>query len=125
MIDIKEGVELFNNEEFFAAHDYFEELWIKAESQNRLFFQGMVQLAVGCYHLICKNYKGSLSQFTRGISKLEQYPHEYNGVNLGHLLIQIKPFKQQLEYYFEDKVAEVAPVNLPKVVYQINYKVKE
>lgn len=29
--EIEEGVNLFNEQDFFAAHDFFENLWINAD----------------------------------------------------------------------------------------------
>ena len=90
MFDIDEGVHLFNDSDFFSAHDFFEDIWMEAEQDEKLFFQGMVQISVGCYHLICGNLKGAKSQFTKGLTKLEVYLPFYYKVNLNKLTKEIK-----------------------------------
>ena len=86
MKNIIEGVYLFNNAEFFAAHDFFEDLWMESENNNKLFFQGLTQVSVGCFHLISGNYKGTLSQLQKGIHKLSKYPPVYLGINIKNLI---------------------------------------
>ena len=71
-MDINKGIELFNDGSYFEAHDHFEEMWNEAERGEKEFYQGLVQISVGSYHLICGNNKGALSQYNKGMSKLEK-----------------------------------------------------
>ncbi len=89
MFDITNGVHLFNDSDFFSAHDFFEDIWMEAERNEKAFFQGMVQVSVGCYHLICGNFKGAKSQLTKGISKLNKYLPFYYGLNLDKFIKQL------------------------------------
>jgi len=41
------------------------------DREERFFFQGMVQVSTGCYHLIFGNFRGSLSQLKKGTKKAE------------------------------------------------------
>ncbi len=50
MLNITEGIKLFNNSDFFAAHDFFEGLWMEAK-KDKLFYQGLIQVSVGCFSL--------------------------------------------------------------------------
>ncbi len=90
MIDISDGIALFNESDFFSAHDFFEDIWMDADRDEKEFFQGLVQISVGSYHLICGNLKGAKSQLTKGITKLKKYEPDYYKVNLGLLNEQIK-----------------------------------
>ena len=90
MKDISEGIRLFNESDFFSAHDFFEDCWINCNHEERLFFQGMVQISVGCFHLLGGNINGSLSQFRKGMQKLVHYGPEYRGINLEKLLDEVK-----------------------------------
>ncbi|MEW5843216.1 MAG: DUF309 domain-containing protein [Bacteroidota bacterium] len=42
MKDIIEGIRLFNESDFFSAHNIFEELWAESDREDRCFFQGLV-----------------------------------------------------------------------------------
>ncbi len=91
MKDIIEGIALFNNGDFFSAHDFFESCWFECEKNDRLFYQGLVQVSVACFHLVSGNYKGSLSQFTKGTDKLNSYLPEYKNLDLALLLLKVDP----------------------------------
>jgi predicted metal-dependent hydrolase len=82
MIDISDGITLFNNFDFFAAHDFFEDIWMDADRKEKEFFQGLVQVSVGCYHLICGNLKGAKSQLSKSRNKLNKFEPDYYGINL-------------------------------------------
>lgn len=113
--EIQEGVDLFNNHDFFAAHDFFENLWIGAESKDRFFLQGMVQISVGGYHLLNENYKGSLSQFKKGTEKLKNYIPGYKGIELEILLQKLDNVISELEFYFSDGIVKIEVENIPKI----------
>lgn len=83
------GIELFNTKEFFDCHDVWEELWHDERGERRRFLQGMIQAAVGCYHLTNGNTTGAISQFTKSLEKLSEYPPDYHGIQLGKLRDQL------------------------------------
>jgi uncharacterized protein len=89
--DIIAGIELFNKADFFAAHDFFEDCWFDCKRNEKFFFQGLVQVSVGCYHLISGNFKGASSQFQKGIKKLKEYDSPYMNVNLQLLIKKLEP----------------------------------
>jgi len=68
-----QGVEEFNRADFFAAHDTLEDLWRDTSGPLRLFYQGLIQLAVGFYHLSNDNRRGALNLLEKGLTKLEAY----------------------------------------------------
>ena len=97
MIDISEGVLLFNECDFFSAHDFFEEIWMDSSSSEKEFFQGLVQISVGLYHLICGNLKGAKSQLTKGKVKLEKFPSNYCKINNVKLIKDISILLMNLD----------------------------
>ena len=50
----------------------------------------MVQVSVGCYHLVSGNLKGALSQLKKGIKKLKQYDSVYKNVNVQLLIEKVE-----------------------------------
>ena len=47
----REGLRLFNEEDFFECHEVFEELWSESQGDDRKFLQGLIQAAVALFHL--------------------------------------------------------------------------
>ena len=113
--DISGGIELFNDFDFFSAHDFFENLWMNADKKDRLFFQGLVQVSVGSYHLINKNYNGALSQYKKGTQKLHSYVPVYKSLKVDLLLENIEILITDLELYFSDEMQSVDIDKIPKL----------
>jgi uncharacterized protein len=84
------GVELFNQKAFFECHDIFEDLWHLERGERRLFLQGLIQAAVGCYHLSNGNTTGAVSQYTKSLAKLETYPGSYLGIDVARLVSELQ-----------------------------------
>jgi len=90
LIRFGEGIKKFNEGEFFDCHDILEDIWFGIRGSSRNFYQGLIQVAVGFYHItVRENPKGALSQLRKGTDKLKEYKPEFNGVELEHLLEKI------------------------------------
>lgn len=92
-----QGIQEFNSRRFFEAHDVLEDLWHEYRELDRTFLQGLIQVAVGFYHLENGNYKGSCSQFTKGISKLEAYLPHHHGIETEQFVVQVKHWRSLVE----------------------------
>jgi len=91
------GIEEFNRQFFFEAHDLWEEIWVETTGNHRLFYQGLIQTAVGFYHLSHGNLKGACSQFGKALAKLEQYLPEYHGLDTQSLVDSLRACKIDAE----------------------------
>lgn len=79
---LTEGVRLFNDGFYFECHDVLEDLWSGLRGPSRDFFQGLIQVSVGYYHLGNGNRAGALSLFGRALQRLAPYPDGYCGFAL-------------------------------------------
>jgi predicted metal-dependent hydrolase len=79
------GVAQFNDGLFFECHDTLEEVWSGVRGPSRDFFQGLIQVAVGFYHLGNGNRPGATTLLRRSLARLERYPPRYAGVELAPL----------------------------------------
>jgi hypothetical protein len=86
----EKAIEYFNNGYFFEAHDTFEELWMDDRDEAKRFYQGLVQLSTGFYHLVMKNLKGAESQLTKGVEKLSSYPPVYHGLKVSEIISDVE-----------------------------------
>jgi hypothetical protein len=64
-----QGIEYFNDCEFFEAHEVWEDLWTDFEGELRRFYQGLIQAAVALHHFGNGN--------TRGARKLNESCRKY------------------------------------------------
>ena len=79
------GIELNNSGAFFLAHEVLEEAWTPCRSGNRRFLQALIHVAVGNYHAHRDNHVGMERQFGKAMTKLKDYPDEYEGVQVREL----------------------------------------
>jgi predicted metal-dependent hydrolase len=99
------GVEEFNGQFFFEAHDTWEELWRETLGPDKLFYQGLIQTAVGFYHLSNKNYKGACSQFGKALAKFGQYLPVYHGIDTQQVVNRLEPCLRDAELLRDGGVA--------------------
>lgn len=81
-----QGVEQFNQGQFYACHDTLEALWIEATEPQKTFYQGILQIAVALYHLGNSNWRGAVILLGEGINRLRRYPPTYAGIDVDELL---------------------------------------
>lgn len=116
---LEEGINFFNREYFFEAHDALEELWMEGREQTqRDLFHGLVNIATGFYHYRMGNRTGMQSQLQKGINKLSQVPARCLGVNIEKLLHDVQPYIQK-EY-----LQAAFPELLPKLEFNANEMIR-
>ena len=101
-----QGVEEFNQQEFYACHDTLEAIWMEALEPDKKFYQGVLQIAVGLYHLSQKNWKGAVILMGEGLGRLNYYYPDYNGINVEKLMNDTTILLKALQQAGEEKVAD-------------------
>ncbi len=62
----------FNRGDYYRCHETLEALWIPEKGAVRELYQGVLQIAVGCYHLTRRaNRVGAVRLLDRGARRLE------------------------------------------------------
>jgi uncharacterized protein len=96
----------FNQQEFYACHDTLEAIWLEAPESDKRFYQGVLQVAVGCYHLSNHNWRGAVILLGEGVKRLSDYQPTYHGIDVGLLLEQSSELLQALQQIQPEQVAE-------------------
>ncbi len=91
------GREAFRAHDFYEAHEHWEELWTDHRLPDADFIQGLIQLAVGCYHLTNANLNGAWGLFTKCLPKLEPYQPIQRDLDVGSLLVFARQSLEQIE----------------------------
>jgi len=82
---LRRGIQLFNDREFFACHEVWEEAWTPERGPRRLFLQSLIHVAVGFYHCQRGNPAGATRQLRKALRKLSAYLPSCEGVDTGRL----------------------------------------
>jgi predicted metal-dependent hydrolase len=111
-----QGIKEFNQAEFYACHDTLEALWMEAVEPERSFYQGILQIAVACYHLQHQNLRGATILLGEGIRRLHHYGEEYAGIALAEFLASSGQLLELLQNTTPEEVATVIKAeHFPKI----------
>jgi predicted metal-dependent hydrolase len=94
---LREGIALFNRGEFFECHEILEAAWMEAADEEKIFLQGLIQVAVSFYHLRRGNFPGSHRLLRAGLEKLSGCATRPLPGNFEELLQILKPLPDQIE----------------------------
>ncbi len=93
---LKKGIQEFNDGDYFECHETLEDIWMIEVGPDRSFYQGLLQLSVGCFHLLNGNYVGAESQWCKAHAKLKHFGARHLGVELKSLIEQLLRCQQML-----------------------------
>jgi uncharacterized protein len=85
-----DGITLFNEHEFFDAHEVWEDIWHMAFGTKFEFYQGMIQCAVALEHYRRSNPRGVLSLFESYNRHFKDVPKVFMGLNVEDFLARMK-----------------------------------
>ena len=111
----------FNNAEYYACHDTLEEIWHNAWQCDRAFYQGILQIAVGFYHLKNQNWHGATILLGEGTSRLTAYLPDYQSVDVESLLESSLEILRTVQISGKTGMSDLVKkiddgeVNLPKI----------
>jgi uncharacterized protein len=101
-----QGVQEFQHGQFYECHDTLEALWIEAQEPNKTFFQGILQIAVACYHLGNQNWRGAVILLGEGIRRLSTYQPEYGTIDVNYLLDTSSALLTHLQSAGPERIAQ-------------------
>jgi len=67
---LEQGRAAFNRGEYFRAHELWEEVWLQMEGPERIFAQGLIQIAAGLHHLQEHRPRPAAGLLRKGLEKL-------------------------------------------------------
>ncbi len=84
------AIELFNNQEWYLAHDELEAIWHKTDGKERITIQAILQIAVAQVHLSNDNYNGATILYGEGLGRLNNNKVPDLGLDLHEFIKAIK-----------------------------------
>jgi hypothetical protein len=79
------GLEAFNSEHFYEAHEHWEEVWLETPNPDKMFLQGLIQVAAAFHHHSRANILGTRNLLHAGLLKLEHFPAVHGGLEIESL----------------------------------------
>ena len=94
--ELQKGVAEFNSGKYYECHETLEDVWRGTRGPARDFFQGLIQISVGFYHLRNGNLPGGESQLHKGLKRLAGYGDPYLGLDLCTLRCEVQAWLDKL-----------------------------
>ena len=79
---LSSALDLFNNHEWYEAHDAFEEIWNTVDGDERQVIQGILQVAVSQFHLSKGNLNGATILLGEGLGRIKTRTKLNLGIDL-------------------------------------------
>ena len=79
---LQAAIELFNNQQWYEAHDAFEDIWNDLVGDERQIVQGILQVSVSQFHLSKGNLNGAMILLGEGLGRIRNRVSEDLGIDL-------------------------------------------
>ena len=93
----QEGLNHYRSNDYFEAHESWEDLWSDYYLEDRKFVQGLIQLAVSFVHLGNGNMNGAKSLLNKCTEKFKLFSGIHRDIDVKQLLDQINNVKNAYE----------------------------
>lgn len=107
------GVSEFNQGLYFEAHESWEEVWREENGEEKLFYQGLIQIAAGYLKWEQGVLRGSVKLWHSGLEKLAGYPPSYLGVDLGSFLREVNDNLKVVEAALRKEAKDPPELQVP------------
>jgi predicted metal-dependent hydrolase len=113
-----DALKQFNAGDYFACHETLEELWIPETDSIREVYQGVLHVAVACYHLSERaNWHGAERQLERAIRRLTPWVPLIESVDLARLQSDCRRLRSHLHALGPAQVHKYDPAWLPHIAF--------
>lgn len=115
-----QGVAQFNSGDYYTCHDTLEALWMDATEPQKTFYQGILQIAVGLYHLSNHNWRGAVILLGEGSNRLGYYQPDYAEINVEKLIAESRELLTALQVSGAENVGQFAQSIKNTGTYSVN-----
>ena len=92
------ALNLFNNHEWYEAHDAFEEIWNTLNGDERQVIQGILQVSVSQFHLNRGNLNGATILLGEGLGRIKSRTKINLGIDLETFCRCLENLLRKLQY---------------------------
>ncbi|HEX3375555.1 MAG TPA: DUF309 domain-containing protein [Candidatus Acidoferrales bacterium] len=86
----RQGLDAFNSARFYDAHEHWEEVWLKTPNPEKMFLQGLIQIAAAFHHHSRANLLGTRNLLREGLWKLDRFPEIYGDLEIEKLRVTVR-----------------------------------
>ena len=110
------GILFFNAQDFFEAHEVWEDLWAESHGDERRFYQGLIQAAVGLFHFGGGNLGGAVKLYRSSFDYMKECGSPFLGLDAMEFWRQMgRCFEPLLSTPEPDRSLRPAPEAMPVI----------
>jgi len=109
----QQGLIEFKQKMYYEAHESWEELWKNRNLTDRIFIQGLIQLAASLFKVQTGNMRGAQSLLKKCKNKFIEYEGVQRGINVKNLKYAIGRLEEK--YIFIKSFEELPPSYIPEL----------
>lgn len=113
--ELLRAVAQFNAQEYFECHETLEAIWNAEPGPIRVLYKGILQVGVGCYHLLRHNYRGAVLKLQTGADYLEPYAPACMGIEVARLIADARRLRAALVALGPERFEQVDRALVPRV----------
>jgi predicted metal-dependent hydrolase len=92
------GINLFNEQRFFEAHEEWEQEWrLMTEGEDKTFFQGLIFAAASFLHYTRRECAGAKELLSRSLSSLRAGMDGHPDISVGQLIDDLTGLREPFE----------------------------
>jgi predicted metal-dependent hydrolase len=112
-----EGLILFNNKQYWKAHEALEAAWRAEAGEIRHLYRGILQVGVAYFHIQRQNYRGAMKLYSRSHRWLDPFPDICRGIHVGQVKEDLENAIAQLRLLGPDRIQEFDSRLLKPVIF--------
>ncbi|MCY4021546.1 MAG: DUF309 domain-containing protein [Chloroflexi bacterium] len=101
-----EGLQEFNQGNYYRQHDLFEEQWANTRGPVRDLYRAILQVGVAYYQIENNNYRGGLKMLQRSVQWLHIMPDACQGIDVEQLRRDSYAVRAELERLGPERLEE-------------------
>lgn len=105
--EARKGINLFNEGEFYEAHDLLELAWMDTQSPERDLYQGILQIGLAYFQISRGNYRGALKMFIKGQRNLKPLGPALLGVDINKLRADAEVVEKAVRHLGPDHLSRL------------------
>jgi hypothetical protein len=109
------GILFFNERDFFEAHEVWEDLWAESHGDERRFYQGLIQAAVGLFHFSSGNLGGAVKLYRSSRDYMQPCGSPFLGLDTASFWRQMEECFRPLLQTAPERTTRPDPALVPTI----------
>ena len=113
--DTLEAVRTYNAGQYLEAHELFELIWMTKGGAERIFYQGLVHVAMGFHYLVAGDFERSSAKLQRAAELLGDFEADFLGFDVEALRGSVASCRRRLRELGESGITRFETTLIPRL----------